>query len=238
MVLDSQALTEAAPNPTEGSLPDVVRHLVHEMRQPLSGIESLTYYLGLVLGEDDELSAHCDRLRRLVHQANWSLEDASFAICGLSRPLDLVDLNAALRDLAEERAGHSDQPLPLELGEDLPPVPMPRGTGARLLEHLLAVFLDIAVVENPPRFRTSRSPAGVLVTIEGEIHGGALPEVMRAVDPPGASGGVARFASALGGEWSVRSDGNTVRLELGLPAAGEAGAPASVDDGAEVSRRV
>ena len=236
MVLDSQALTDAAANPTDNSLREVVRHLVHEMRQPLSGIESLTYYLGLVLGEDDELSAHCDRLRRLVHQANWSLEDASFATCGLTRPFNLVDLNAALRELAEDHAGHSEQPLPLELGEDVPPVPMPRGTGPRLMEHLLAVFRDIAVVENPPLFRTSRNRDGVSVTIEGEIHDGALPEVLRAVDPPGASGGVARFASALGGKWSVRIDGNTVRLELGLPALGEAGTSAPVEDNAAVTR--
>ncbi len=55
----------------------VVRHLAHELRQPLSTIEASAYYLKLVL-EDQNSGAtrQLDRIEQMVHQISWILSDA------------------------------------------------------------------------------------------------------------------------------------------------------------------
>jgi len=45
----------------------IFRHLSHELRQPLSSIESIAYYLEMILtSADQEVLDHCAELRRLV----------------------------------------------------------------------------------------------------------------------------------------------------------------------------
>jgi signal transduction histidine kinase len=50
--------------------------LVHELRQPLSTIECLTYYLELVC-TDSGTRSHLERIQDMVVQANRILEHAS-----------------------------------------------------------------------------------------------------------------------------------------------------------------
>jgi signal transduction histidine kinase len=55
----------------------VIRTLSHELRQPLSAIESIAYYLQLALpGCDPKIADQLARLRALVDQSNWILSDA------------------------------------------------------------------------------------------------------------------------------------------------------------------
>jgi signal transduction histidine kinase len=55
----------------------VVCHLAHELRQPLSTIESIAYYLRLALPEDEaKLRPHVNKLAELVDLANWLVADA------------------------------------------------------------------------------------------------------------------------------------------------------------------
>lgn len=188
------------------------------MRQPLSGIESLTYYMGLVLADDPELAAHCDRLRRLVHQVSWLVEDASFASCCATRPNEAIDFTAALRRFAEEQCGSGDQPLTVEIDDGLPLALLPRGAAPRLLEHLLAVFRDIAATAELPVFRCTRRGDGIRLLVTGAVADGAMQDVMRAVLPSGGRDGLARFAESLGGAWDVRVDSGSVTLDLTMPA--------------------
>lgn len=199
-------------------LRDVMRHLIHELRQPLSGVESMAYYLGMVLGEDEELSGHCDRLRRLVHQANWILEDGSFAACCQPRPFEHVDFNSMLESLADTHAGHDDRPLRLELEPGAPKVQLPPGTAARLLEHVLAIWVDLTTVETMPLFSTARVGDGLRLTAEGAVREGVMDELLKLVDPPAQTGGLRRFVEALGGGWRVESGGGALRLDLWFPA--------------------
>jgi signal transduction histidine kinase len=54
-------------------LPD---EIIHELRQPLSVIDSLAYYLELTAA-DEKIYAHLDQIRAMVSQANRILERAS-----------------------------------------------------------------------------------------------------------------------------------------------------------------
>lgn len=50
--------------------------LIHELRQPLSTIECLTYYLELICA-DSQTQAHLRHIQEMVLQANHILERAS-----------------------------------------------------------------------------------------------------------------------------------------------------------------
>lgn len=66
------------PEPGEPTLPakDVVRHLTHELRQPLSALESIAYYLQMTLGgSQTDVGAQVERLQQMVDSANWVLSD-------------------------------------------------------------------------------------------------------------------------------------------------------------------
>lgn len=54
--------------------------LAHELRQPLSTIEALTYYLELVSTDVQTLS-HLQRIQDMLLQANHILERASDSVC-------------------------------------------------------------------------------------------------------------------------------------------------------------
>ena len=50
---------------------DVLANIAHELRQPLSNIETIAYYLSMVLPAGDEkIQAHLARIRELVQESN------------------------------------------------------------------------------------------------------------------------------------------------------------------------
>jgi signal transduction histidine kinase len=61
----------------EGKIADVrpatLDDLAHELRQPLSVIESIAYYLELT-SDDQAMCAHLQRIRAMVNRANSILE--------------------------------------------------------------------------------------------------------------------------------------------------------------------
>jgi signal transduction histidine kinase len=61
-----------------GATPVPLEDFIHELRQPLGVIDSLAYYLELT-ATDEKSSAHLERIRAMVAQANRILERASAA---------------------------------------------------------------------------------------------------------------------------------------------------------------
>lgn len=63
----------------ETNLPakDVLRHLAHELRQPLSALESIAFYLQMTAGEGDSsrIAAQVNRIQQMVDSANFVLSD-------------------------------------------------------------------------------------------------------------------------------------------------------------------
>ena len=55
---------------------DVVRHLTHELRQPLSALESIAFYLQMTVGGGgSDIGAQVERLQQMVDNANFVLSD-------------------------------------------------------------------------------------------------------------------------------------------------------------------
>ncbi|MBV8069403.1 MAG: hypothetical protein JO270_05820 [Acidobacteriaceae bacterium] len=75
----------SAQSDVAGVHPDTLDQLIHELRQPLSVIESLAYYLELTVS-DNTCCTHLQKIRLMLLKAHAILEQAS----GYSRPPDLV----------------------------------------------------------------------------------------------------------------------------------------------------
>jgi signal transduction histidine kinase len=62
---------------TDQTPDEVLGTLAHELRQPLSNIEAIAYYLSMVLPPGDEnIQAQLGRIRELVEQSNLILSAA------------------------------------------------------------------------------------------------------------------------------------------------------------------
>ena len=71
-------ITASSRHRFTGATPVPLEDFIHELRQPLGVIDSLAYYLELT-ATDDKSSAHLERIRAMVDQANRILERASAA---------------------------------------------------------------------------------------------------------------------------------------------------------------
>ncbi|HEV2200150.1 MAG TPA: hypothetical protein VGR73_10030 [Bryobacteraceae bacterium] len=143
----------------------LVETLVHELRQPLSAIESTAYYLTMVLPRTERRAQdHAACLQRLIEQANWILS------CGLQlanaspmtpEPLDLEEL---ITQTVASRISEGGTSPRLDLAGGLPLVPLDPGRARFLLEHLLAMMGRISDAAHPVRVRTSRGAGPELGT--------------------------------------------------------------------------
>jgi signal transduction histidine kinase len=184
--------------------------IAHELRQPLSTIESIAYYLGLVLPPGDHRAReHVARLQQLVEQSNWILT------CGLQMadPTPLapapIDLEQLIRQAVAARTaqGHP-QPI-LELSGDRPVVRLDPGRGRALLENLLALFLQIGDQIHPVRLRTAAADPGAAA-------GSVLLEISTAAPGYRSEAGLGS-GSALGLECARRivdSHGGSLTVEV------------------------
>jgi two-component system, OmpR family, sensor kinase len=143
-------------------LPQVALQMIaHELRQPLSAIESIAYYLGLVLPPgDDRAREHVARLQQLVEQSNWILT------CGLQladqTPLAPVplDLQQLIRQAIATRTSQGHPQPDLELSGDVRIVRLDPPRGRALIENLLAMFIHVAGDAHPVRLRTAAPDTG------------------------------------------------------------------------------
>lgn len=81
---------------------DVIQHLVHELRQPLSALESIAFYLRLTSSESTPAGHQVDRLQQMVDNANWVVNDILHAF-QIAAPLArAVDTQEIIADVLEE----------------------------------------------------------------------------------------------------------------------------------------
>lgn len=198
----------------------VISQLVHELRQPLGGIESLAYFLELALEDgDNELRDQCERIRQLVAQASWLLEDASLAASADEADRSAVDLNALVAETGERLARHEERSLRLALAGNAPLVWGSKSALCAWLRHALSYFRDLAVGEPMPLVETVEQDRGVWLRVRSLTHGQAS---LRPLDPPGGMGGLRRVAEQWGGRFELETSGGAVNVGLWLPVAGDA----------------
>lgn len=196
----------------------ILRHLVHELRQPLSGIESIAYYLEMALPDvEPKARTQFERLRRMVRQASWVLEDAG----RLARPLTAHEplcLSALSRDLTGRLDLDDECPVQFNLAAGLPSVSLPRTEALAILSNLVDLFLDSPRAEEYVTIETAQRDQGALVAVSAAIFGSDASEVLRVLDPPRPAGGIRAFAEAFAGEFAVARDDRGVRASLWFPA--------------------
>jgi signal transduction histidine kinase len=148
-----------------------LQDIAHELRQPLSAIESIAYYLSLVLPKGEvRAREQVLRLQQLVEQSNWILN------CGLDLqdkdPVlgHAIDLEELITQAAAARSAHGDPYPHLELVGGVPLVQMDPGRGRALIENLFALFHTLAGTHSV-RLSTSLSPRGVCLKLETEVQG-------------------------------------------------------------------
>lgn len=207
--------------PSLEALEPVLRHLAHDLRQPLSGIESIAYYLEMVLAEaEPEIGQHCQRLRRMVQQANWILNDASLAARIGSSAAVSLDLRSHFSLLGARLAVQEECTLELHFAEPLPAIAVP-ALAPRLFEHLLAFARDVALGSDPIRVFAAAEDRHVRLILEAETQSDPG-DLLRIIEAPSPASGVRRFFQACGGSLSSSVIHGVLTLSMLFPAAEQA----------------
>ncbi len=163
----AEVQTVAAAPETQASLPAVdLQTIAHELRQPLSAIESIAYYLSLALPRDSRPARkQARRLQQLVEQSNWILTSAlqvSDNTPFAPQPLNLEEL---IIQTVNARTAQSYPRIHLELAGGLPLVNLDPGRGRALLENLFMLFRQVASDLHPVRVTTGAAEGGVSLGI-------------------------------------------------------------------------
>jgi signal transduction histidine kinase len=156
---------------------DILPSVAHEIRQPLSTIESIAYYISLLHG-DDKHREQLVRIQQLVEQSNWIL----------SSGLALADARRAAPvalDLHEMIMAASSKLVPLgprvqfELAAHVPLVDLDPGFGRTLIENMICLFRQLATESHPVKLRTMAVENGVEIEVSTAAPGyrsvGTLP---------------------------------------------------------------
>lgn len=122
---------------------DVVRHLSHELRQPLSTIESIAYYLGMVLPGEEKITLQLERLRYLVDQMNWSLSDAVHLLQAAPTNPQLLDLHELVSEVLAERASLDGPRFRADFAETEALVEMDAGQASHMIRGLLLALGEL-----------------------------------------------------------------------------------------------
>ena len=139
--------------------------IAHELRQPLSAIESIAYYLSLVLPRDGgPAREQAARLQQLVEQSNWILTSALQLADRTPLAPQLVNLETLVRQVA-------DSSIRLELAGGLPLVRLDPVRGRALVENLLLLFRQVASDLHPVRVSAFQGEQGVVLALATAVPG-------------------------------------------------------------------
>ncbi len=209
----------------DGDAANVVRHLAHELRQPLSTIESIAYYLDLILPPDAaKAREQVEKLQHLVEQSNWIVSNAVDFV--QAAPLSLERIG--LVDLVSRAIALCDEPGPrVEFDCELPVVTIDRAQGEHLLRNLFTFFW-FAGKGGSVVFRASAVDGAGHILIEGsaQVDGysqqklDALFEPFSSGVPAGAGFSIAsmrRIVAAHGGWMRARAGENRISIQIALP---------------------
>ncbi|MEO7144493.1 MAG: hypothetical protein ABI165_13425 [Bryobacteraceae bacterium] len=154
MTRAASALEISIPVPESGLAPEtagIVGHIAHELRQPLSTIESIAYYLGLVLQtEQPKVRRQLEKLQQLVEQSNWIVSNAVYLTQAATPAPERVDLNEIV---SVSLAGAPC--VELCLAEFLPLVWLDPGQAQHLVRNLIHFFRGAAGPDRPIVVATS-----------------------------------------------------------------------------------
>jgi signal transduction histidine kinase len=204
---------------SRATTPKSLQDIAHELRQPLSAIESIAYYLSLVLPhEDPKLQGQINRLQQLVEQSDWILANGVHLAESIVTAPELIDFNELLTESIASRAWPANRAPRMELADNLALVNIDPGLGRALLGNLLTLFRQLATESYPAIIRTSISGSGVALELETAVPGYRSESALG----PGGALSLAcahRIAEAHRGSLESAVDVNTgIRVRVILPA--------------------
>lgn len=192
----------------------LILHLAHELRQPLSGIESAAYYLDMMVSQArPDLLPHCRRLRALVQHANWLLDDAT--LCTLLQPAEKegLVLEEILSQVSRRMLAEDEAVLDVYV-ESGGRVEAP-GALPRLIEHTVAFFRDVAGCRDPIHAVVQGGQDWIAARLWAE--GCEDPaDAARGLRAASECGFLGRFLAAAGGTFEVEADEPAQRLSFTL----------------------
>jgi K+-sensing histidine kinase KdpD len=211
--------TGAAAPKTQSSFRAVtLETIAHELRQPLSAIESIAYYLSLVLPRDGgPAREQAWRLQQLVEQSNWILTSALQLADPTPVAPQLMSLEELIIQTVTARALHDDPAIRLDLAGELALVRLDPGRGRALLENLLLLFRQLSSDLHPIRLTTSMADGQACLGIATAAPG------YRSEASLGPGCGLSiesarRMVEAHGGSFSIHVDAATgISLKVVLP---------------------
>jgi signal transduction histidine kinase len=152
--LESTALVEPA---------EIVSQIAHELRQPLSTIESIAYYLDLVLQQEQpKIRQQLAKLQQLVDQSNWIVSNAVYFTQAAAPAPEPVDLQEILCECVADSAFNG---IRVELcpAETLPRVWLDRAQGLHLVRALIQFFRSASDTDHSIVVTTSATHEEVLM---------------------------------------------------------------------------
>jgi len=198
---------------------DLLRSIAHELRQPLSTIESIAYYLSLVLPRDSgKVQEQLAQLQHLVEQSNWILTSGLQLIDPAPVSPELIDLEEIVTQGASSRPPSAEVPMTLELAGNVPLVRLDPGLGRALIQNLLMLFRQLATDKHPVILRTRTSaPRGVSLEMTTTAPG-YRSEAMLGAGSALSLQGARAIVEAHGGSLDFSVDPATgIRLSVLLP---------------------
>lgn len=197
----------------------LLQNLTHELRQPLSTLESIAYYLELALpNADARVQEQVKKMRELVAQSGWMLSDALLLANRAATTPEVVDLDEIVSEFVLEQGHHElNRSFALELA------------GAPVMVDFTQVRELVSAVG---RLMMNLSRVGGTITIatlvmpEGPVALRARTEAFAYdgwVLPAGAQltiDAIAKLASQNGGKFeSLLGDASRLEIAVELPAA-------------------
>jgi signal transduction histidine kinase len=144
----------------------VLETVAHELRQPLSAIDSIGYYLSLVLPQDGGPGrAQAVQLQELVAQSNWILTSALQLADPSPLATQLLDLEKLITQIVTARSHERPHTFRLELAGGLPLARLDPGRARSFLENLLKLFEQVSSDLYPVRVVTSAGETGLRLRI-------------------------------------------------------------------------
>ncbi len=211
------ARVDSSPATDTPNAADAVRVIAHELRQPLSAIESIAYYVNLILPQEDRKAREqVAKLQRLVEQTNWILSNGLQLVQPATSPAGDLDLEEILSD-ATAGWGPEEPPLQLDPSGGLPLVRMNPVHAKHLFGNLLTLFRQLAGGPEGISVRTLVRQDEVRIEIESAARGYRFETL-----PAGSSLSLRtarQIVQAYGGQLNFEADpSHGVRALISLPA--------------------
>ncbi len=136
----------------------VMRHLTHELRQPLSAMESLAYYLDIILPEGETRPRQqLEKIQRMIEQMSSIMDDASTFVRASEPQPAAVLLDELVTTAVVERMRGRKLNLHLDFDEQPCRVWLDQRQAERLIHNLWQALRRAAHPESMVRVRTRRA---------------------------------------------------------------------------------